>query len=207
MASVRIVEFRGFKLCLNDQTYEPSDDTDILLNLLKVGKGEKVLDMGSGSGILGIWSLIMGGKVMFVDINPYATTSTLCSLKVNNLYNSSNYLGVLNCDLLSCLRKYDFDVAIFNPPYLPVEEYNEWIGYSWSGGKDGSKVLVDFLKTVKANRIYTLYSSLSDEDRILYAINKGRFKISQKYEKVIGYERLIGLELVKEDDKGSFSRA
>ncbi|WP_338601176.1 HemK2/MTQ2 family protein methyltransferase [Sulfolobus tengchongensis] len=200
MANIRVIEFHGVKLCLNDQTYEPSDDTELLLNLIRVNKGDRVLDMGSGSGVLGLLALMRGAKVIFVDINPYATLSTLCSLKINEkFFNPSNY-DILNCNLLTCLRRQNFDVAIFNPPYLPVEEYNQWIGYSWSGGKDGAKVLMEFLNEVNANRIYTLFSSLSDEDKILYAIHKKRYKILRKYEKVIGYERLVGLEVIREND-------
>ncbi|BDB97684.1 HemK2/MTQ2 family protein methyltransferase [Saccharolobus caldissimus] len=197
MASFRIIEFHGFKLCLNDQTYEPAEDTELLLNIIKVNKNEKVIDLGSGTGILGIYALKLGARVIFIDINPYATLSTLCSLKINDI-NSYSY-EVINCNLLTCFRDYTFDVVIFNPPYLPFEEYSEWIGYSWSGGKGGIEVIGKFLQQVKARRIYTLYSSLSDEDTIWDMLKERRYIATKKYEKVIGYERLVALELIKYD--------
>ncbi|MEM0015529.1 MAG: class I SAM-dependent methyltransferase [Saccharolobus sp.] len=195
MANFRIIEFNGIKLCLNENTYEPAEDTELLLRIIKIHKGDKVLDMGSGSGILGIYALKLGGKVIFIDINPYAILSTLCSLGLNRL-DDKDY-NIVNCNLLDCIREEKFDVAIFNPPYLPFEEYDSWIGYSWSGGKNGSDIIIKFLREITSKRVYILYSSLSDEDSILTEIKRREYIISQKYERVIGYERLVALELIR----------
>ncbi|MFP3164486.1 MAG: class I SAM-dependent methyltransferase [Acidianus sp.] len=190
MSSYRTIEFNGIKLCINDEVYEPAEDTELLLSIVKIKKGEKVVEIGSGSGILSIISAKMGGKVYSIDINPFASLATLCSSKLNNLD-----IDVINCDMLTCLRNITFDVGIFNPPYLPFEEYDDWIKYSWSGGKSGSEVLVNFINTISARRLYILYSSLSNEDEILEAIRKRRMVINRKTEKTFGFERLIALEL------------
>ncbi|MDT7900512.1 MAG: class I SAM-dependent methyltransferase [Acidianus sp.] len=190
MSSYRTIEFNGIKLCINDKVYEPAEDTELLLSIVKIKKGEKVVEIGSGSGILSIISAKMGGKVYSIDINPFASLATLCSSKLNNLD-----IDVINCDMLTCLRNITFDVGIFNPPYLPFEEYDDWIKYSWSGGKSGSEVLVNFINTISARRLYILYSSLSNEDEILEAIRKRKMVINRKIEKTFGFERLIALEL------------
>jgi release factor glutamine methyltransferase len=190
MSSYRTIEFNGIKLCINDEVYEPAEDTELLLSIVKIKKGEKVVEIGSGSGILSIISAKMGGKVYSIDINPFASLATLCSSKLNNLD-----IDVINCDMLTCLRNITFDVGIFNPPYLPFEEYDDWIKYSWSGGKSGSEVLVNFINTISARRLYILYSSLSNEDEILEAIRKRKMIINRKIEKTFGFERLIALEL------------
>ncbi|BFH73516.1 class I SAM-dependent methyltransferase [Sulfurisphaera javensis] len=192
MSSFRIIKFNKYKLCINDETYEPSDDTELLLDILRVNKGEIVIDVGSGSGILGLHSLSLGAKeVFFVDINPYATEATLCTLK---MYSFTNY-HVINCDLINCIRDFEFDIAIFNPPYLPYEEYDKWIGYSWSGGKSGVDILVKFLHMIKAKRVYTLYSSLGDEEYLMSVIKKLKFRIVSKKERTIGFETLTALEI------------
>ncbi|MFP3162729.1 MAG: class I SAM-dependent methyltransferase [Acidianus hospitalis] len=190
MSSYRTIEFNGIKLCINDEVYEPAEDTELLLSIVKIKKGEKVVEIGSGSGILSIISAKMGGKVYSIDINPFASLATLCSSKLNNLD-----IDVINCDMLTCLRNITFDVGIFNPPYLPFEEYDDWIKYSWSGGKSGSEVLVNFINIISAKRLYILYSSLSNEDEILEAIRKRKMVINRKIEKTFGFERLIALEL------------
>jgi len=192
MGGKRIIEFDGYKLCINEDTYEPSDDTKLLLDIIKINRGEKVVEVGSGSGILGLYSLTKGASyVTLTDINPYATLSTLCTL---SLYNFTNY-DIINCNILDCLRNKVFDVAIFNPPYLPVEEYDKWISYSWSGGKSGVETLINFLKSVKARRIYTIYSSLDDLDYLFYVINMLGYRISYSLEKTIGFETLTAIEM------------
>ncbi|BDC19303.1 HemK2/MTQ2 family protein methyltransferase [Acidianus sp. HS-5] len=190
MSSYRIIEFNGIKLCLNEEVYEPAEDTELLLSILKIKKGENIIEVGSGTGILSIISAKMGGKVYSVDINPFATLSTLCSSKLNSVD-----INVINCDMLTCFRNKIFDVGIFNPPYLPFEEYDDWVKYSWSGGKSGSDVLIRFLNTITARRLYILYSSLSDEDKIMEVLGKRKMKINRKMEKTFGFERLIALEL------------
>jgi release factor glutamine methyltransferase len=198
MSSNRVIEFSGYRICINEYVYEPGEDTEILLDLLKINQGDKVLDMGSGSGILGFYAIRKGAKVTFIDINPYATEATLCTLKLNNV--NPEKFDIINCDLLSCLRKdVAYDVAIFNPPYLPYEEYNSWIGYSWSGGKNGIEVLLRFLNSIRSKRIYIVFSSLSDFDNLLIEIKHINYKITDKREITIGYETIMGLELVAND--------
>ncbi|AOL15752.1 methyltransferase [Sulfolobus sp. A20] len=195
MSSHRIIEFHGIKLCVNEQVYEPADDTELILDMINVSTGEKVIDVGSGTGILGIYTIKRGAKVVFIDINPYAVEATLCSLRINGI-DSIKY-DIVNCDLLTCLRSFKFDTIVFNPPYLPFEEYDKWIGYSWSGGKDGSEVILRFLKIATARRIYLVFSSLSNEDLILSTIENKGYSVLQKREKVFGYERIVTLELIK----------
>lgn len=192
MSSFRIIKFFGYKICVNDQTYEPAEDTELLLNLIKVNRGEKVVEVGSGSGILTVHSARLGGKVMAIDINPFAVKSTQCTVRLNQV---EDRVIVLNCDMLSCVRNYPFDVAIFNPPYLPYEEYDSWISYSWSGGRTGIEHTIRFLDSVKAKRVYTLYSTLSDEEGLLKYIGSKGFKIVNRIEKAFGYESIIALEL------------
>jgi len=195
LSSYRIVEFHGIKLCVNEQVYEPAEDTELVLHMINVNINEKVIDIGSGTGILGIYAIKRGARVVFIDINPYAVEATLCSLRLNGI-DSIKY-DIVNCDLLTCLRSFEFDTIMFNPPYLPFEEYDKWIGYSWSGGKDGSEVILRFLKMAIAKRIYLVFSSLSNENLILSSIENKGYSVLQKYEKVFGYERIVALELIK----------
>lgn len=193
MGSERIITFYGYRICVNNDTYEPSDDTQLLLEIIKVNKGEKVIDIGSGTGILGLYTLFHGAsEVIFIDINPYAVLSTSCTLK---LYRFNNY-EIINCDLVTCFRNKTFDVAIFNPPYLPFEEFDKWIAYSWSGGKRGVEVTIKFLKNIQAKRVYTIYSSLSDYEYLLQTIKELGYKITNLREKTIGFETLTAIEII-----------
>jgi release factor glutamine methyltransferase len=195
LESFRIVEYFGYKICVNDEVYIPSDDTELLLKLINIRKNELVIDVGSGSGILGLKVALEGGKVIFIDINPHATRATLCTLRINNIDDSD----VLNCDLLTCIRDKFFDTIIFNPPYLPFEEYNSWIGFSWSGGKGGVEVILRFLKSLKSRKVYLVYSTSSNFEVIEEYLSTLKFSITKKIHKTVGFETLFGIEAVKHD--------
>ncbi len=197
MGSLRTIEFGGIRLCVSPEVYEPAEDTELLLGILRINKGESVLEVGSGSGVLGVAAAIAGGRVTMIDINPYASKASLCSSKLNNVD-----VNVINCDLTTCLRKFVIDVALFNPPYLPVDEYREWLQFSWSGGRDGNQVIIRFLDSVRASRYYFLASSLGDIDGLLTFLRNRNFKLKTKT-KVIGFEELVAFEAI--DAKGSIS--
>lgn len=197
MSSFRIIEFSGYKICVNNETYEPAEDTELMLSIITIKDGERVLEVGSGSGVLSVHAARLGGKVVAIDINPFAAEATLCSAKLNRV---NDRISIVNCDMITCLRHYVFDIAIFNPPYLPYEEFDSWLSYSWSGGKTGIEQIIRFLDAVTARRFYILYSSLSDELSLLEYIKRKGFRISRKVEKIYGYESLIALELYAKSD-------
>ncbi|MEM4079936.1 MAG: 50S ribosomal protein L11 methyltransferase, partial [Metallosphaera sp.] len=99
MDGYRYFSYLGYKLCLDDNVYEPAEDSELLASILDLEKGESVLDVGSGSGILGIVAHSLGARVISVDINPFASLVTQCSARLNNID-----IDVLNCDLTTCLR-------------------------------------------------------------------------------------------------------
>ncbi|MBP1356994.1 MAG: methyltransferase [Sulfolobus sp.] len=195
MSGNRIITFAGYKLCINDQVYEPSDDSKLILDILNIGKNEVGIDVGTGTGILGLHALSLGAsRIIFIDINPFAVEATNCTLKINH---KENYADIINCDLLTCVRSRKIDFVIFNPPYLPFEEYESWIGYSWSGGKSGVDVILRFLDQVNAKRVYLVYSSLSDEEKIERKLREKQYMVTTEKDIVIGYEDIIAIEAVK----------
>jgi release factor glutamine methyltransferase len=63
------------------EVYRPSEDSWLLVSLLSERKpsGNICLDLGSGSGIIGLYALLNGfcDRVVFVDIDEDAVKSTL----------------------------------------------------------------------------------------------------------------------------------
>ncbi|WP_238024638.1 MULTISPECIES: HemK2/MTQ2 family protein methyltransferase [Metallosphaera] len=182
---------------MNEEVYEPAEDSEILASILDVRQGENVLDMGSGSGLLGIIASKMGGRVTSIDVNPYATEATLCSSRLNGVD-----LEVINCDSITCLREVKVDTLIFNPPYLPVYETSSWIGYSWSGGRGGVEVLLGVMRQVNAKNYYFVYSSFTDEEEITRFLQDRGLEINKVKERVIGFEVLKAVKVVAKGDLG-----
>ncbi|MFZ2763583.1 MAG: Rossmann-like fold-containing protein [Minisyncoccia bacterium] len=86
----------------------------MIVSMMPNQNGKDVLEIGSGTGILSLFSMFQGAKnVTAVDINPIAVENT----KENfNKYNLINNIKVLHSDLFSKVQGV-FDTIIFNAPF------------------------------------------------------------------------------------------
>jgi release factor glutamine methyltransferase len=149
---------RGIIIKECEGVYPPREDSHLLLDCLDVRKGERVLEMGCGSGIISLHCAKAGALVTAVDINPKAVSCTKMNAQSNRLE-----VEVLLSDLLLDVQG-SFDTLVFNPPYLPSEEKGE-IEASWAGGEDGVRVLERFLREApshmnRGGNVVVLLSSL-----------------------------------------------
>ncbi len=151
---------------VNDDVYEPAEDSYLFVDNLHVAVGEAVLDLGTGSGVLAVTAAKQGADVVAVDINPYAVRVAKANAKLNGF---ESKVGFIQSDLFSALAGGTvFDVVLFNAPYLPSEAGEEatWIGRAWAGGADGRVVVDRFIKEVAAylkpeGRVLLMQSTLT----------------------------------------------
>jgi release factor glutamine methyltransferase len=140
--------------------YPPSDDSILLIESLDVKQGEKILEVGCGSGIVSIHCALNGCAVTSGDINPKAVELTRRNFEANHL--SSD---VVETDVYSAIEG-RFDTIVFNLPYLPVDEEG-LLAKAWSGGPDGLGPLPKLLEEAsehlnKGGRVVVVVSSLMD---------------------------------------------
>jgi release factor glutamine methyltransferase len=147
--------------------YSPSDDTFLMLDALaKVPiEGKKVLDVGTGSGILGLFCAARGAQVTATDVDE------LC---LQTVQRTAGALGLsiraILSDLFSNVRG-QFDVIIFNPPYLPSSTVED---RTVDGGPDGAALSKLFLKSLAGHlerdgTALLLVSSLNDSASVISA--------------------------------------
>ncbi len=78
--------------------------------------GKSLLDMGCGSGLIGMCAARAGALVTAVDINPQAVRCTVTNAERNGLR-----INARISDLFSALAGYQFDIVACNPPFFPRE--------------------------------------------------------------------------------------
>ena len=175
------------------EVYNPSDDSYLLLEVVDVLPGQRFLDMGSGTGILGIHAARQGAKVTASDINPHAVECT----RQNALKNNAS-IGVIRGDLFEGIKD-DFDVIAFNPPYLPGKAAStSWIEKAWSGGEDGGEIAVRFLAEAwrhlaPGGSVYLILSSLGGLTSVLKSA-KERYEAEMLAEKRMFFESIFAFK-------------
>ncbi len=191
-----IVRYRNTSVRVNEQVYEPSEDSFLLADaaLSEINGSEKILEVGCGSGLVSaVIKSNTEASIIGVDINPHAVK---CSRE--------NGVEVIRGDLLNCI-KCSFDMIIFNPPYLPTEDFereNGWLNTALDGGYDGRKVIYRFLDDagkylIRGGKILLLASSLSGLDEIRSRMSALGYKVKDIEQEKFMYEQLIVLSALK----------
>ena len=173
------------------EVYPPSDDSILLIESLDVVPGEKVLEVGCGSGVVSIHCAKNGCYVTAVDVNPRAVELA----RRNSVANGTD-IRVLESDVYGNVDGV-FDTIVFNLPYLPVDEEG-LLAKAWSGGPDGLGPLPRLLEgapdhLIPGGRVVVVVSSLT-EPRALEEALEG-YEVRTIGEQRLFFERLSVLEI------------
>jgi len=156
-----------------ESVYQPAEDSDLLARTAdeRVAEGDRVLDVGTGSGYVAAAMAEAGAEAVGVDLSPLACREA-----------ADNGVPVVRGDLVAPFRNAAFDLVAFNPPYLPTPaeaEWDDWMEHALSGGEDGRRLVDPFLESVgrviaPGGEALLLVSSLTDPDAVrAYAREQG----------------------------------
>ena len=176
-----------------ESVYYPREDSELMAKTLeKVDLRRKsALEIGCGSGFLSILMAKKGAAVTAVDINEEAVDTT----KKNAAANEAEVIAAKS-DLFSNVSN-KFNLIIFNPPYLPVEEgETDW---TYAGGKNGRDVIERFVAKVKNylkpnGTVLLLISSLTGEKEVIELFRNQKMKTKIVAREKVPWEELIMIE-------------
>jgi len=112
---VRTFDYLGLTLVIPAEV-QPIFPVSHLLGeavLAEARPGERVLDMGTGSGVNGILAATKGAQVVAVDVNPYALESARANAERNAV---ADRVDVRESDVFAAVDG-EFDLIVFDPPY------------------------------------------------------------------------------------------
>ncbi|MFB6138625.1 MAG: HemK2/MTQ2 family protein methyltransferase [Halobacteriaceae archaeon] len=145
--------------------YQPAEDSRLLARTAagELAAGDRVLEVGVGSGWVAERLAAVGGDVVGSDVNPHACRAA-----------ADRGVPVVRANLMDPFRADAFDLVCCNPPYLPRDERaarDDWMERALSGGEHGRAVVEPFLADL--SRVLApggvgvlLVSTLTDVDAV-----------------------------------------
>ena len=180
-----------------ENVYTPSDDTFLMLDAIakiSVG-GKQVLDVGTGSGILGLFCASRGALVTVTDVDELALEHAQKAARVLGL----SFQTILS-DMFSNVQG-KFDLVTFNPPYLPSSTVEDRTVDGGRGGIALSKRflggLADYLKC--DGTALLLISTLNDSGSLISEANP-EFQCEVLAKRQLFFEELQVLSVRFRDD-------
>lgn len=194
----RVWRFEKLRLVVPPGVFHPGVffSSPLFIGFLKTQPlaGRRVLDLGTGSGLLAIWSARAGAVVWAVDINPLAVGAASRNAAANSLK-----INALRSDLFDELpAAKPFDLILINPPFYPVSPKNE-VEKAWFAGPAFEyfeklfREMPPFLKP-ETGRCQMILSEDCDLAAILAIGEKHGFKTQKIWERTSWGERFEVVE-------------
>ncbi len=205
--------FMGEKFIVNDDVLIPRDETEILIRETnkEIFKGAKILDIGTGSGIIpcmvGKYSKEknLDVEILGVDISNAAIHIALDNVKKLNLIRTCIFR---KSDIFSNVRADEkFDIIVSNPPYIPKKMYEtiqeevkfEPYNALFTEDDDGlyfyKKITADAPKFLKKGGFILFELMQGQADDVFKLLSDRGFKNIQIIKDLAGIERVIKAEI------------
>lgn len=163
-----------------------------------VAPSDRVLEVGTGSGILAISAALAGAlHVTAVDLNPAAVLAARMNV---SLYGLAGKVRVLQGDMFEAVEEESFDLIICNPPYLRGEPTSPGTLAYMAG--DDFRWLRRFAQAAPDHlasngRCLLVLADSTDLRAIVSIFSQRGWRVRQRAARDLVVERLLIVELTK----------
>ena len=174
-AKGKIIQYLGKKFLVYKNTFLPFKDSQPLVKNFKIKRGESVLDIGTGSGVIAIFACYHGAdRVVAVDINPAALRSTRHNAKIHGF---GKTIVAKRSNLFENIGKEKFDVITANLPFRNKPAHDLVSQSQWDTNLETNK---RFFKEVRkylkpSGRIYFAQSNFGAVEEIKALAKAAKF--------------------------------
>jgi len=183
------ISYLGKQFIVYKNVFWPFNDSIPLVENLKINKGESVLDIGTGSGVIAVFAAYKGaGKVVAIDINPAAVKAAKDNAK---LHGFSEIIDVRVSDMFESVRENEkFDVITGNLPFRDKEAPDLVAASHWDTDlQTHKKFFADVNEHLKPNgRIYLAQSIYGAVDEMKKMAQSAGFQVNLIGKKEISSE-------------------
>jgi len=176
-----------------EETYQPAEDTMLLLEAAQkeARPDDRAIEIGCGRALISRELQPLVKSILVTDINPHAVRlAKKCGLRA------------VRADLFKGIRS-QFDLVLFNPPYLPTREEERiegWLNHALDGGTTGRTTIFRFLKVLKEHlgpqgRALLLVSSLTGLSFVKEMAESEGLRIEEVASRSYFFERLYVIRL------------
>ncbi len=184
--------YLGRKFVVPKEVHPPVTITLLQRSVLKeVKNSDRVLDMGTGSGVNAILAASKSSNIIALDVNPFAVRCARKNAKLNGV---SSRIKFLESDLFKNVDD-KFDLIVFDPPFrwFKPRDVRER-----ATADENFRTMRKFFKQVKKylaedGRVLICYGTIGDMNHFKYVLKKGKFtvKVLNKRELIRGKRKLL----------------
>jgi SAM-dependent methyltransferase len=179
------------ELSASDHTFQPSTISTLMAKVLDVNEGDVVIDVGCGTGILGIIAALLGAERVYgVDASPDVVEVATTNARTHGVADRMEFFhGDLFAPLPEDVRA---DVIIGDVSGIPdaLAADSGWFPSKTGGGPKGSELPVRMLKDARrwlkgSGRLLLPTGTLQDENAILDAARSAFGSLKKLIDKMI----------------------
>lgn len=193
------LEYEGLQIEVTNETYNPSDDSYLLVEHLHILPTDMVLEIGTGCGIIALVAAKTAKKVIATDISPFAVQCAGKNVETNQL---TSKIEIRQGSLFNPVKAGEkFNLILSNPPYLPKtgevhQQDARWLEKAWNGGRSGRNFIDYFIKNCKfylepLGRVQMVQSSLSNIPKSCKLFQNQGFQVEVGETRSFFFEKLV----------------